>query len=136
MALVAGILTFFSARPLVFFSTSFVGAYFVMLGVDCLARTGYIAGVKLLYNRNRSHYIEYSLTKYVYVLLAMTIVLFFISLVWQMLYNAAHQLGLHVIAAVKGTAVEEEAKEGDMPASIHPPHSPPPPSHAPSVHHT
>ncbi|PHZ17617.1 uncharacterized protein RHIMIDRAFT_233042 [Rhizopus microsporus ATCC 52813] len=143
MALAAGILTFFSARPLVFFSTSFVGAYFVMLGVDCLARTGYIAGAELLYNRNPSHYIEYSLTKYVYVLLAMTIVLFFISLVWQMLYNAAHQLGLHVIAAVKGTTVEEEAKEeGDMPASIHPPHSPPPPSHlpppshAPSVHHT
>ncbi|KAG1167554.1 hypothetical protein G6F36_012505 [Rhizopus arrhizus] len=61
MALLTGILTFFAARPMVFFSTSFVGAYFVMLGVDCIARQGYIAGVQLLYNRNPYHNIEYSL---------------------------------------------------------------------------
>ncbi|KAG1451633.1 hypothetical protein G6F46_006218 [Rhizopus delemar] len=136
MALLTGILTFFAARPMVFFATSFVGAYFVMLGVDCIARQGYIAGVQLLYNRNPYHIIEYSLVKYVYVLLAMTLTLFIISMIWQMLFNAAHQLGLHVIAAVKGKTVEEEMKEeGDMPASIHPPHSPPPPSHLPPPSH-
>ncbi|KAG1455341.1 hypothetical protein G6F56_007090 [Rhizopus delemar] len=133
MVLVTGILTFFAARPMVFFSTSFVGAYVVMLGVDCLARQGYLAGFELLFNRHQI--IEYSLSKYVYVLLAMTIVLFLISMAWQMIYNAAHQLGLHVIAAVKGKTVEEEAKEeGDMPASIHIPHHTPN-SHVPSVHH-
>ncbi|KAI9269949.1 hypothetical protein BY458DRAFT_510358 [Sporodiniella umbellata] len=121
MAVAAGACTFFAARPMVFFATSFVGAYSVMLGIDCLARRGYIAGFQVLFNHR--HWLEYSLSKYVYVLLAMTLVLFFFSMAWQMVYNAAHQLGLHVVAAVKGTTVEEEAKEeGDMPASLHPTH--------------
>ncbi|KAI9244331.1 hypothetical protein EDC94DRAFT_638038 [Helicostylum pulchrum] len=111
MALLTGIVTFFSLRPMLFFATSFVGAYIFMFGVDCLSRSGLIAGPQVLLNRNPSHNIEYAMNKIVYVMLAMIIVMFLISMGWQMLFNAAHHLGMHIVAAAKGKPAHEEAKE-------------------------
>lgn len=91
-----------------FFTTSFVGAYIVMFGVDCLARVGFIAGPEAMLNRNPRNRVEYSVTKYVYVLLGMVLALFFISIVWQFIFNAAYEFGLHVAAAVKGKEAHAE----------------------------
>lgn len=124
MALAAGVVTFFALRPMLFFATSFVGSYTVFFGIDCLARTGFIAGPESMLNRNLNHRVEYSVGKFVYVLLAMIILLFLISMAWQMIYNAAHHLGMHIVAAVEGKPAHEEAREeGEHPG---PPSTPPP----------
>ncbi|KAI8049378.1 hypothetical protein BDF21DRAFT_351457 [Thamnidium elegans] len=111
MALLAGIAAFFALRPTLFFATSFVGAYIFMFGVDCLSRSGLIAGPQAILNRNPSHYIEYVLNKIIYVMLAMIILMFLMSMAWQMLFNAAHHLTMHVVAAAKGKPAHEEPKE-------------------------
>lgn len=129
MALAAAIVTRFALRMSFLFSTSFVGAYIMMFGVDCLARTGFIAGPQALLNGNPNQKIEYVLYKNVYVLLAMIIVIYLISFVWQFVFNTAYQLGLHIVAAVGGKKTqrdaggEEEAAAGggsDPPASAAP----------------
>ncbi|KAI8095053.1 uncharacterized protein B0P05DRAFT_577046 [Gilbertella persicaria] len=146
MALVCAALIWAALRPALFFATSFVGAYILMFGIDCLARTGFIAGPQALLNRNPRHMIEYTLPTYVYVLLAMVIVVFLISLIWQFVFNAAYELALHVTAAVKGKEAHEDFHQHreaviDDGGSIAPPgshHAAPSiyPSHhaAPSIH--
>lgn len=125
MALVAGAATYFMSRKMIFFSTSFVGAYIFMFGVDCLSRTGFIAGPQAMLNRNPNHRVEYVVSTWIYVMLAMIILMFLISLVWQMIFNAAHHIGLHIVAAAKGKPAHDEAKEeGHL--SDGPPSSPPP----------
>lgn len=94
-----------------------------MFGVDCLSRSGLIAGPQALLNRNPSHNIEYATNKFIYVMLAMIIVMFLMSMAWQMLFNAAHHLGMHIVAAAKGKPAHEEAKEegeGGRPPSTAP----------------
>lgn len=126
MALLCAVATFFALRPMLFFATSFVGAYIFMFGVDCLSRTGLIAGPQALLNRNPVHRVEYVLSTYIYVMLAMIILMFLISMVWQMLFNAAHHLGMHIVAAAKGKPAHEEAKEEGGDEHHGPPSSPPP----------
>ncbi|KAI7890928.1 uncharacterized protein EV154DRAFT_510016 [Mucor mucedo] len=124
MALLTGVVTFFALRPMLFFATSFVGAYIFMFGVDCLSRTGLIAAPQAMLNRNPNHLVEYSINKYIYVMLAMIILMFLMSMAWQMLFNAAHHLGMHIVAAAKGKPAHEEPKEEATEG--HPPSSPPP----------
>lgn len=131
MALLTGVVTFFALRPMLFFATSFVGAYIFMFGIDCLSRTGLIAGPQAMLNKNQFHRIEYALNKYIYVMLAMIILLFLMSMAWQMLFNAAHHLGMHIVAAVEGKPAHEEPKEEAVVG--HPPSSPPPSIHHPST---
>jgi hypothetical protein len=141
MALAAAIVTRFALRISFLFTTSFVGAYIMMFGVDCLARTGFIAGPQALLNRNPNHQVEYVLYKNVYVLLAMVIAIYLMSFAWQFVFNAAYQLGLHIVAAVEGKKAHEEFHHrdaggeeeaaaggggGDPPASA--------PAHAASAH--
>ncbi|KAI8975624.1 hypothetical protein BDF20DRAFT_906830 [Mycotypha africana] len=111
MALLFAIALYFAHRPIMLFATSFVGAYAVMFGIDCLARVGFIAGPEALLNRNPRHIIEYRVGTFVYVLLAMVLVLFLLSFIWQFLFNAAYEFGLHVAAAVKGKQAHEEFHE-------------------------
>ncbi|KAI8362588.1 hypothetical protein BD560DRAFT_404258 [Blakeslea trispora] len=108
MALAFAILIWAALRPALFFTTSFVGAYIIMFGIDCLARTGFIAGPQALLNRNPRHMIEYRLSTTIYVLLAMVIAAFLFSLVWQLIFNAAYELALHVTAAVKGKEAHDD----------------------------
>jgi hypothetical protein len=128
MALLAGAATFFALRPMLFFATSFVGAYITFFGIDCLARTGFIAGPEVMLNRNPNHQVEYSVGKFIYVLLAMIILMFLISMAWQMIFNAAHHLGMHVIAAVEGKPAHEEIAREEVGEHPGPPPSTPPPS--------
>lgn len=111
MGLAFAILVYFAHRPIMLFTTSFVGAYIVFFGIDCLARVGFIAGPQKLLNRNPRHLVEYEVGKFVYVLLAMIIVMFLFSFIWQFIFNAAVEFGLHVAAAVKGKKAHEEFHE-------------------------
>lgn len=108
MGLACAVLVYFIHRPVMFFTTSFVGAYSVMFGIDCLAHVGFISGPQSMLNRNPRNMVEYNLSKFVYVLLGMTIALFLISVVWQFIFNAAYEFGLHVAAAIKGKEAREE----------------------------
>jgi phosphotransferase system glucose/maltose/N-acetylglucosamine-specific IIC component len=58
-----------------------------MLGVDCIARKGYIAAFESLINFNPNSQIEYTVSSFVYIFLALTLVLFFISYGWQHFFN-------------------------------------------------
>ncbi|KAI8362585.1 hypothetical protein BD560DRAFT_404242 [Blakeslea trispora] len=75
MALAFAILIWAALRPALFL-LHLVGAYIIMFGIDCLARTGFIAGPQALLNRNPRHMIEYRLSTTIYVLLAMVIAAF------------------------------------------------------------
>ncbi|KAI7898101.1 uncharacterized protein BX663DRAFT_526222 [Cokeromyces recurvatus] len=132
-ALVCAIIVYFAIRPVMLLTTSFVGAYIFMFGVDCLARTGFIAGPEALYNHNPRNLVQYQLGTKIYVLLAMIIFMFLMSVIWQYIFNKAIEFGLHVAAAIKGKQAHEEFHEHqdelpeqrDMPeqASVHPPTS-------------
>ncbi|KAI8637794.1 hypothetical protein BD408DRAFT_321416, partial [Parasitella parasitica] len=107
MALAFTIVVYFAHRPIMLFTSSFVGAYIFFFGIDCLARVGYIAGAEKLLNRNPLHLVDYEVGKFVYVLLALTLFLFLVSFAWQFIFNAAVEFGLHVAAAVKGKEAHE-----------------------------
>ncbi|EPB90815.1 hypothetical protein HMPREF1544_02393 [Mucor circinelloides 1006PhL] len=111
MGLAFAILVYFAHRPIMLFVTSFVGSYIFFFGIDCLARVGFIAGPQKLLNSNPRHLVEYEVSKFVYVLLAMIIVMFLFSFIWQFIFNAAIEFGLHVAAAVKGKKAHEEFHE-------------------------
>ncbi|GAN05293.1 hypothetical protein MAM1_0087d04763 [Mucor ambiguus] len=111
MGLAFAILVYFAHRPIMLFVTSFVGSYIIFFGIDCLARVGFIAGPQKLLNSNPRHLVEYEVSKFVYVLLAMIIVMFLLSFIWQFIFNAAIEFGLHVAAAVKGKKAHEEFHE-------------------------
>ncbi|KAI9468481.1 MAG: hypothetical protein EXX96DRAFT_590774 [Benjaminiella poitrasii] len=129
LALVCAILVYFSIRPIMLLTTSFVGAYIFMFGVDCLAHTGFIAGPAALYNHKVP--VQYHLETKIYVLLAMIIFMFLISVIWQYIFNKAIEFGLHVAAAIKGKQAHEEFHEhqGELPEQREMP------EHG-SVHHT
>ncbi|KAI8877567.1 hypothetical protein K501DRAFT_288324, partial [Backusella circina FSU 941] len=76
-----GILHFTLLEYFLIFSTSFVGAYITFLGIDCLARKGYIARSEGVLNGNDHSRIEYTVSTIVYVFLGMTLVFFFASFV-------------------------------------------------------
>jgi hypothetical protein len=77
----------FLPRESTLFTNSFVGAYVIMLGVDCIARKGYIAAFESLINFNPNSQIEYTVSAFVYIFLALTLVLFVISYGWQHFFN-------------------------------------------------
>ncbi|CAO3596887.1 unnamed protein product [Absidia cylindrospora] len=87
-------LTFFLERYVILFSTSFVGAFIFFVGVDVLARTGYVTGIRSIIDRNPLHTVHYELDRNVYILLAFTIVLFLISFAWQSLMNRGRYFGI------------------------------------------
>ncbi|KAI8334980.1 hypothetical protein BC941DRAFT_430888 [Chlamydoabsidia padenii] len=94
MCVVFAALTFFLERYVILFATSFVGAYLFFVGVDVLARTGYVAGIRSIIDRNPLHTVHYVLDRDVYLLLAFTIVLFLISFGWQALINHGRYFGI------------------------------------------
>ncbi|KAI8081563.1 uncharacterized protein BX664DRAFT_317435 [Halteromyces radiatus] len=87
-------LTFFLERYVILFSTSFLGAYLFFVGVDVLARTGYVAGIRTIVDHNPLHSVQYVLSRDVYLLLSFTIVLFLISFGWQALMNRGRYFGI------------------------------------------
>ncbi|KAI9308307.1 hypothetical protein BJ944DRAFT_254612 [Cunninghamella echinulata] len=123
MSIVVGAITFFVETYVILFSTSFIGAFIFIIGVDVLARTGYVAGIRSILDRNPLHVVFYSLSRNVYILLAFTIVLFLIAFGWQFLYNRGRQYFGMVYTTEKIKSMAEpsppiaEEKKEDKPAS-------------------
>lgn len=119
-------MTFFLERYVILFATSFVGAYLFFVGVDVLARTGYVAGIRSIIDRNPLHAVHYSLGRNVYLLLAFTIVLFFISFAWQSLINHGRYFGIrytqqhhHGGGGLKSAAITALAAAATAAAATH-----------------
>ncbi|KAI8373217.1 uncharacterized protein BYT42DRAFT_579621 [Radiomyces spectabilis] len=109
-------ITFFVERYVILFSTSFVGAYIFILGVDFLAHTGYLAGIRSILDRNPLHRVRYTITRTVIAMLAVTIVLFLISLAWQYLYNRNRHFGVNIVPVKAAPPpAAEEAGEAEAP---------------------
>ncbi|ORX61670.1 hypothetical protein DM01DRAFT_319139 [Hesseltinella vesiculosa] len=125
MPLVFAGATFFLERHIILVSTAFVGAYLFTLAVDLLARTGYAAGVRTLLDRNPAHAVDYNLTKNVYVLLAVTLLLFLISCALQHLLCRGRQFGVRYVTPAKphsspSAAHEEHLVDAPTSPDLHP----------------
>ncbi|KAI8139597.1 hypothetical protein BJV82DRAFT_626691 [Fennellomyces sp. T-0311] len=79
--------TYFAQQYMLLFSTSFAGAYVFIVGIDFLAHTGYLSGIKNMLDD--THDAPYYISTRVYVMLVMTSVLCLTSLGWQYFYNKA-----------------------------------------------
>ena len=111
MALACAVASFFLDRAVMIFAATFVGAYIFMFGVDCLSRTGFIAGPQAILNRNPNHLVEYQLSTNIYVMLAMIILMYLIFYVWQWIFFTLHHLQAHLVGAATGKPVHREVKE-------------------------
>ncbi|KAJ8656807.1 hypothetical protein O0I10_007404 [Lichtheimia ornata] len=90
----------------VLFFVSMTGAYTFIVGIDFLAHTGYISGVKQILDHNDVS--QYNIDARVYVMLVITAVACILSLIWQHLY-AKQKSTIH--AATK----DEEAPPAESP---------------------
>ena len=77
--------TFMAQHYMLLFSTAFAGSYVFIVGIDFLAHTGYLTGIKGILDR--THQAPYYISTHVYVMLATTIALCLISLGWQHFRN-------------------------------------------------
>lgn len=69
----------------VLFFVSMTGAYTFIVGIDFLAHTGYISGVKQILDHNDAS--EYNINARVYVMLVITAVICIVSMIWQYVYT-------------------------------------------------
>ncbi|KAI9496604.1 hypothetical protein BDB00DRAFT_807993 [Zychaea mexicana] len=99
-------ISFMAQHYLLLFSTAFAGSYAFIVGIDFLAHTGYLSGIKRMLDQ--THDAPYYLSTHVYVLLVMTGVICLISFGWQYFYNKPSGSGGGG-GADKGGADEEEA---------------------------
>ncbi|KAI9311655.1 hypothetical protein BX666DRAFT_913663 [Dichotomocladium elegans] len=67
------------------FCTSMSGAYAFMVGVDFLAHTGYLTGIRAILDGN--HRMHYVLNPRIYALLSVTGVMCLIAMAWQLVSN-------------------------------------------------
>ncbi|KAI8142445.1 hypothetical protein BJV82DRAFT_714040 [Fennellomyces sp. T-0311] len=94
-------LTFFLERYVILFSSSFVGGYTFIVGIDFIAHTGYTAGIKSIIDHNQLHRVKYIIDKRVYGIMSVIIVLFLISFGWQFYYNRDRRFGVNVTPVKK-----------------------------------
>lgn len=87
--------TFFAERYVILFATSFTGAFIFIVGVDFMAHTNYIAGLKSILDQNELHRVVYDIVTKTYVMMAMIILLFLISFGWQFVYNKGRSFGVN-----------------------------------------
>ncbi|KAI8065618.1 hypothetical protein BC940DRAFT_348020 [Gongronella butleri] len=117
-------LTFLLERHVLIFAIAFTGAYLFTLGVDVLAHTGYLAGIRTLIDRNPAHTVHYDVSRNVYVLLAVTLFLFLVSYGWQHLTSRGRHFGIKYVvgpAAVAAIAAKH-AQEKEIHADPEPSH--------------
>lgn len=91
ISVLLGALSFFIETYIILFATSFVGSFIFIIGIDVLARTGYVAGIRSIIDRNGLHQVHYEMNRNVYILLSFTIVLFLVAFGWQFLFNRGRE---------------------------------------------
>ncbi|KAG9306466.1 hypothetical protein G9A89_003576 [Geosiphon pyriformis] len=109
--IIAGvILTMLFKNILIILSTSLIGAYSIILGIDIFARTGFKESVRHFMDGN--HGIIYHASGKVYGLLVALLVLFIAGSVFQWRYHRGHDFGYRNEApATKNTIVDIGADE-------------------------
>ncbi|KAI7883001.1 hypothetical protein K492DRAFT_144414 [Lichtheimia hyalospora FSU 10163] len=108
--------TFFVERYVILFATAFTGAFCFIVGVDFMAHTNYIAGLKSILDQNELHRVEYHIETKTYVMMAMIILLFLISFGWQFVYNKGRSFGVNS-APAPPPASEKGGEGGGEPSS-------------------
>ncbi|ORE08092.1 hypothetical protein BCV72DRAFT_204219 [Rhizopus microsporus var. microsporus] len=99
-------LTFFAERYVLLFSFAFVGSYIFMIGVDFLAHTGYLAGVKKILDGNPYHQVIYQINSKVLAIIILIPIIWLISFIWQYTYNRDMKFG--VVFQPQTVIIEEE----------------------------
>jgi hypothetical protein len=87
-------ITFFAERYVLLFTFAFVGSYCFIVGVEFLAHTGYLAGIKSLLDGNAYHQVVYTISRNVIILICFIVILFAISFGWQFMYNKGQKFGV------------------------------------------
>ncbi|KAI9358391.1 hypothetical protein BD770DRAFT_343737 [Pilaira anomala] len=87
-------ITYFAEVYVLLFTFSFVGAYCFIVGVEFLAHTGYLAGIKSILDGNPYHQVVYVISKNVIILIVFIGILFLISFGWQFTYNKGQKFGV------------------------------------------
>ncbi|CDS07526.1 hypothetical protein LRAMOSA01475 [Lichtheimia ramosa] len=85
LPLVTMAITWISDYYAVLFFVSMTGAYTFIVGIDFLAHTGYISGVKQILDHNDIS--QYSIDARVYVMLVITAVICILSFIWQYIFT-------------------------------------------------
>ncbi|KAI9263058.1 hypothetical protein BY458DRAFT_540727 [Sporodiniella umbellata] len=102
-------ITFFAERYVLLFSFAFTGAYSFMTGVDLLAHTGYLAGIKTLLDGNGYHRVIYRISRSTLAVIIVIPIIWLISFAWQFVYNKDMKFG--VIFQPKVIVEEEKTIE-------------------------
>ncbi|OBZ88742.1 hypothetical protein A0J61_03204 [Choanephora cucurbitarum] len=105
--------TFFAERYILLFTFAFTGAYCFIVGIEFLAHTGYLAGIKSILDGNPYHRVVYSINTKIIVLIVFIGITFLISFAWQFMYNRGQKFGV-VFVEVKET---KEVKQAPPPES-------------------
>ncbi|KAF7730962.1 hypothetical protein EC973_001008 [Apophysomyces ossiformis] len=82
------------------FSTSFLGAYVFIFGLDLLVNTGMVNGPRSLLDAN-PHFIPipYELTHKVYAMLGAVLAMWLVAMIFQKVYNHGHRFGFELVKA-------------------------------------
>ncbi|CDH51239.1 hypothetical protein RO3G_10694 [Lichtheimia corymbifera JMRC:FSU:9682] len=116
ISLFVAAVTFFVERYVILFATAFTGAFSFIVGVDFLAHTNYIAGLKSILDQNKLHRVEYHIETKTYVMMAMIILLFLISFGWQFVYNKGRSFGVNSAPAPPAGEKGGEGGGGEPPS--------------------
>lgn len=117
-------ITFFAERYVLLFTFSFVGSYCFIVGIEFLAHTGYLAGIKSILDGNQYHRVVYTIPRNVIILIAFIPIIFLISFAWQFMYNKGQKFGVVFVEDVEekggkkeggGGGAKEEKPKGDGP---------------------
>lgn len=99
------LVTFFAEKYVLLFTFSWVGSYCFIVGIEFLAHTGYLAGIKSILDGNRYHQVVYTISRNVIILIAFIPIIFLISFAWQYVYNRNLKFGVIYV-------VEEKKSDG------------------------
>lgn len=106
-------ITFFAERYVLLFTFSFVGSYCFIVGIEFLAHTGYLAGIKSILDGNPYHQVVYEVPRNVIILIVFIQVIFLMSFAWQFMYNQGQKFGVVFVEEVEEKGGHTEGDKGD-----------------------
>lgn len=101
LAFFMSLITFFAEKYVLLLTFSWVGAYCFLVGIEFLAHTGYLAGIKSILDGNKYHQVVYTISTKTIVLIAFIPIVFLISFAWQYTYNKNLKFGVIYVVEEK-----------------------------------
>lgn len=108
MGVLFAFLVFLLESYIIVFSTSLMGGYLFILGMDFFVHTGFVNAILLIFDGNQYHYNAYIMNTPVYVMLAFVIFLTLVSFGWQYYWNIHKNKRYFGINVVKEEAAPAE----------------------------